>query len=846
MRFQLLWHRVQSGIVIEIAPPREDLDTVDASENVPDVSIVVAVHNDEGWIAAALDSCVAQTWSNLEVICVDDASIDGTREVVREFVMRDPRVHLVEQATNQSAFQARKVGIGKARAKYVLFLDGDDELAPEAVSLALETARSEDADVVGFGVEVVAASGDHPGRFESDLQHKHRSLFDQEILPSLFPVGSVAQGHIWRYLWSVELLRTSYAMLPSDLVLYRANDLPIVFLSLASAKKYVSIEDRLYRYWFRRGGSGNSTVDRPTFRFYLSALDSIESIEESILDLSSKREDPTPILDSYASARMSVVQVILRYGRRVQEEHQSACLSMLADRVGAKDVIQAASTFFTDSLEYLARNRHVLTSPGRQPVRNVLVVAGNLSSGGVQGVVVSQAKHLRAAGFGVVVAVRTIKGVVHDLPEDVPLVEIQGDSTGSKVSNYLNILSEYEIDLSIDHWILYKDDWPFFALAASAVGVSTIGWLHNFALRPIFDFNTRTSFLTQYLPLLREVVTLSSADVAFWKLRGILQTVYLPNPPSPMLLDRPIRTQPRSLNVDRPLRLVWWGRIQQHTKRVRDLIEVAASLQALDVRFELTIIGPDSADLSAAQLNSLAEKRGVGDVVGLPGPLHGDELWTALSQSDVYVCTSAIEGYPLTLIEAQAMGLPVAMYELPWLAVAQDNSGLATVRQGDPDGLAREIAGVGRDQQRYHQLSRGSLQAASAALNFDFAKLNKDLIAGELDKEFSPDPTAEMTALLLDRSISFQEENSGREKRYQRRILNQLASKEKETKQLSRKNRSLSKRVSDSQEDLRRLRNWIDKLKEGNKVQQQEVRRMRAWNLKLRDKTKPQPKRSRG
>lgn len=68
--------------------------------------------------------------------------------------------------------------------------------------------------------------------------------------------------------------------------------------------------------------------------------------------------------------------------------------------------------------------------------------------------------------------------------------------------------------------------------------------------------------------------------------------------------------------------------------------------------------------------------------MSLPGPLHGEHLIAEISKADVFVNTSTIEGYLLTLVEAQALGLPVLMYDLPWLDVVRENDGLITVPQG--------------------------------------------------------------------------------------------------------------------------------------------------------------------
>lgn len=815
-----------------------------SSQSHPAISIVVPVHEDEEWVGRAITSCLSQTTDDLEVICVDDASADGTCEVIDAFCRADPRVRLIRQASNRSAFQARRVGILAARAPFVLFLDGDDELTLDAARRASEIAQTTDADVVGFGVELVTTDGDTaPRRFEADLQPQHEELVGDEILPTLFPAGHVAQGHLWRYLWSTRLLVAAYRSLPADLQLYRANDIPITMLALGHAQKYVSTSERLYRYFFRRGGSGRRVADPEHFAFFLTGLDSVDVIAEGIREIADQHRDPTPVLDTHESARLSSIQVILRYAATVEDDDQQAeCLSMLVRKAGASDVVRAAATFFRDALPLLARHRQLLAAPATDRPRTIMLFAGNLGSGGVQGVVVSQARHLQQAGYRVVVALRTLDGMVHELPEGVELVEVTGRSLGEKLRSIRATCREYAVDRMIDHYLLYNDDWPYFALTVETQAVSTIGWIHNFALRPMFDFNHRTAYLTRYLPLLEQVVTLSAADVAFWRSQGVDRTVYLPNPPSPWLVERPLRTRPRSLS-EGPLRLVWWGRIQQHTKRVRELIEVAAALRELEVDFTLTIIGPDSGDLTRDELREEAINRGVDDAVRLPGPMYGDELLSALDDADMHISTSAIEGYPLTLIEAQALGLPIAMYELPWLAVAEGNEGMITAPQEDSRGLARAIAAVD-DEAVYAQRSRNSLDAAAAALQHDFTDLYERLLKGTLPDEYTPERTPEIADLLLERAVDFHEQNVGRQQRHDRRLRGQIRAVEQDRdrhvehmgtsaveyraqiRKLRRENRRLKNRLRVAQSNPPTLRTSLRELRRKTLVPRREIRRL--------------------
>ncbi|NKF32375.1 glycosyl transferase family 2, partial [Pseudomonas sp. BGM005] len=110
---------------------------------------------------------------------------------------------------------------------------------------------------------------------------------------------------------------------------------------------------------------------------------------------------------------------------------------------------------------------------------------------------------------------------------------------------------------------------------------------------------------------LAHLVVLSPLDVAFWKLRGIRHVSYLPNPPSPFLLTTGAAREAKSVPFGRRLELVWWGRLEEHTKKVTQLVEVAAALQRLGVDFRLRIVGPDWADMSADRLRALAATRGV-------------------------------------------------------------------------------------------------------------------------------------------------------------------------------------------------------------------------------------------
>lgn len=722
----------------------------------PLVSIVMPVFNDEATVAAALASCLAQTIAEVEVVCVDDASTDGTAEVIERFQARDPRVRLIRHEHNQTAFQARRTGILASPAEYILFLDGDDELAPEAAETALAHARSTDADLVGFGVTVVERDGRTGGSYERRLQPVHRRLEGAGVLRGLFPIGEPAQGQLWRYLFASRLLRDAYALLPDDLALPRVNDLPLMFLVAALATRYESIENRLYRYHFGRGGSGHrvDTVERAVF--YSSAIDSIDSIRPAVSELAGVHVDAPQLRDAYESVRLSIVgYVCFQLIERSDSAIIDSALADLFTRVSAHDIVHAAARFYPSTLKTLKFHTPWHAQSDR-PVRSVLLATSTLRTGGVSAVIASQAHYLREAGYRVTIVARSGGSEPAAVPSGVTFIEMRERDLVARLEEWAEICRAHNVDVVIDHQVLYTRYWPEFALMAQAEGAATIGWVHNFVARPVYDGDDRLSLIERCSTALAQIVVLSPLDVAYFKLRGVTHASFVPNPPSPLLIEsaeHPVQKSPPTGRIE----LVWWGRLEQHTKQVRELIEVGVELRRLAVDFRITVIGPDWNDMTAKKFNAEARRRRVGDSVVAIGPLRGAQLVAAIDAADAFVSTSIIEGYQLTIAEAQARGLPVFMYELPWLSLVQDNNGIVSVAQGDAHGLAGRIAGLMGDPARYAQLSAASVAAARRTYDADFAQLYRDVVSGTLPARYSPEPTLTDARQLLGLMVFFAE-----------------------------------------------------------------------------------------
>ena len=101
---------------------------------VPLVSVVIPAFNASKHVHAAIESCLGQTLTNIEILVVDDGSVDATAAIVRRYA-GDPRMKLIELATNRGVSGARNVAINHATGTWIATLDADDTMTDERLEV---------------------------------------------------------------------------------------------------------------------------------------------------------------------------------------------------------------------------------------------------------------------------------------------------------------------------------------------------------------------------------------------------------------------------------------------------------------------------------------------------------------------------------------------------------------------------------------------------------------------------------------------------------------------------------------------------------------------------------------
>lgn len=113
------------------------------------ISVVIPVYNVEKYLAECVDSVLGQTYTDYEIILVDDGATDSSGRICDEYAQKDARICVIHQP-NGGLSAARNTGLAAARGEYVYFLDSDDYIDPQALADLIATAQQEQADVVFF------------------------------------------------------------------------------------------------------------------------------------------------------------------------------------------------------------------------------------------------------------------------------------------------------------------------------------------------------------------------------------------------------------------------------------------------------------------------------------------------------------------------------------------------------------------------------------------------------------------------------------------------------------------------------------------------------------------------
>lgn len=210
-----------------------------------EVSVIVPVYNQAPYLAECLDSVLEQTLRDIEVVCVDDGSTDGSERLLEDYAARDPRIRVLRQK-NAGAGRARNCGIGKARGEFIAFMDADD-MYPDAHVLEDMYAAA-----VANGAKACG------GSFMEFLPNgAERTKYDGLMADMVFAQDGFIDYRDWqfdygyvRFIYSRDMIRRAGIRFPAYL---RYQDPPFFVRAMAEAERFYALKRVTYRCRIHRG-----------------------------------------------------------------------------------------------------------------------------------------------------------------------------------------------------------------------------------------------------------------------------------------------------------------------------------------------------------------------------------------------------------------------------------------------------------------------------------------------------------------------------------------------------------------------------------------------------------------
>ncbi|MBQ7548715.1 MAG: glycosyltransferase family 2 protein [Clostridia bacterium] len=205
------------------------------------ISVIIPVYNLEDYIENCLKSVTAQTYPNLEIICVDDGSSDNSAGVIEAMAEKDGRIRLIRQ-DNAGVSAARNVGVRNSRGEYLIFVDGDDYIHRQTVEILLDCILKEDCDIVcAFEKVTERLDEDMPEiRDWKAVKTEYKALFSYNNSSVL---GKSACAKIYRRSFAV---KTEF---PEDIT--NGEDGYYIISLLSMDATVAIVNERLYYYYNR-------------------------------------------------------------------------------------------------------------------------------------------------------------------------------------------------------------------------------------------------------------------------------------------------------------------------------------------------------------------------------------------------------------------------------------------------------------------------------------------------------------------------------------------------------------------------------------------------------------------
>lgn len=220
------------------------------------LTVIIPCYNGEKYIETCIKSVIVQTYTNLEILIIDDGSIDNTSAICEKFKQSDNRIKVIHQS-NKGSSLTRKIGIETANGEYITFIDVDDWIHPQMYEIMMDGLIHENADIAQCGVCNVVVSS------RGSIKFKHRVTdhigAEHKKYNRTEGVLKILDDKEWQsYMWNKIYRKKVFANVTFPIGRFLDEDLSVMHQIFENAKSSIYYSSEFYYY---RQGSVTQTHD---------------------------------------------------------------------------------------------------------------------------------------------------------------------------------------------------------------------------------------------------------------------------------------------------------------------------------------------------------------------------------------------------------------------------------------------------------------------------------------------------------------------------------------------------------------------------------------------------------
>ena len=684
------------------------------------LSIIVSVYNVKEYLEDCLRSLSEQNIQNVEFIIVDDGSTDGSSEICDHWGLYDKRFTIIHQE-NKGTLLARKVGILKSKGERIIFIDGDDLLAKNALRSIIQLIKICNSDIIQFSSSPFNCINNRQYKevkkyINTSCKNINRNI---DISESIF-IKKTINWTVWNKVYNSKILKKVCKYI-DDIYCISYEDMYFLFLISFFSNTFSSYKTKpLYYYRYNAG---------------------ISTKKQNLQNVSIHIQNAKILLN---------IDIFLQHEHASYEwykcfnaikEHMYSSLIYIISKLSKNDLKEAFNLFYNEydiiySLPWIETNfierqneiaiSYIFTKKlhtykiekNLQLKKTIGIFYHRYYNGGVEQVISRHILLFTKLGYRIIFFTEEInEQQEYFLPKDIVRIHVPRSYKQNRADVFISAIKKYNISIFCHHATssLYL---LFDLILLREMGCHIILISHE-VTDFLFALNIKY-FVNKVLvyKMADTVLVLSKSEERFYQQCGI-NACYIPNPINNVTKQDIIPISKRNPVV------IWIGRLENNAKNYRDALKILKTVVIKNNEAVGYIIGSGNFKDNFYVKFFIKFNRLKGKLIHIP---YTKEVKNFYKKASVHLVTSSFESFGLVIAEGKLYGIPLVTYDLPVVELLKNNKGYVRVERHNIQDAAEEILKILRDKKYAERLSQEARESISHFIQFDQEKTWSEIL----------------------------------------------------------------------------------------------------------------------